>query len=121
MSQDYLRIIYFLRLLCGLAFLDGKLDQSADAIRIKGLERIEVQEVLVQVGSDVGGVVVTGEAEGELGEVVGPVGEVGSESADLGSGQGCAGSLDHGADDVLELVVVLSNLIIDKAYLRALH
>ena len=89
-----------------LAFLDGKGDESSDTSGIDGLEGVEVEDLLVDVMGDEGRVVVSGEAVGELGEVIGSVGEVGGFGSKITGGDGGSRGLDHGTDDVLQLVVV---------------
>ena len=66
-----------------LTFLDGESDESLDCIGIDGLERIEVDEVVVEVLVDEGGVIVSREAVGELSEVVSSIGEVSSLFSDF--------------------------------------
>src|SRR5699024_4481280 len=90
----------------GTAELAGHVDQLADADLVETLERVVVEDLLLVVAGQEAAGVVTGEAEGHLGEVVGAEGEELGLLGYLIGGQSRARDLDHGADQVLEVAVL---------------
>ena len=86
----------------GAPFFDGDLDEGADAFAVEFDEGVLGEDVVLEVGGEEAAGVVTGEAEGGLGEVVGAEGEEVGVVGDVGGGEAGAGEFDHGADGVFD-------------------
>ena len=93
------------------------LDQLADADLVEAGEGIVLVDLLVVVSAQELAGVVTGEAEGHLGQVVGAEGEELGLLGDLVRGQRGARDLDHGAD----LVVHIGTGVLDELVRLGAH
>ena len=88
----------------GPAPLGAQAHQLADAVGVDRLERVALQQPLLEVGGHHPALdVVAAEAERHLGQVVGAEGEEVGLLGDLAGPQRGPGRLDHGADGDLEL------------------
>ena len=89
------------------ALLHGDLDQLADAVLVKVCKRILLVDLgLVVVRKELAGII-SGEAEGHLGQVVGAEAEELRLLCDLICKQSRSGDLDHRADVVLNVGILL--------------
>ena len=80
---------------CGTALLDSHLHQLADTLLVEHLERIDVQDLLLQIRGEEAGDIVTAIAEGHLREVVRTEAEVLSMTGDEVCGQCGTRDLNH--------------------------
>ena len=90
-----------------IALLGRDLDQLADAGLVDGGERILLHDLVLGVSTEEGAGVVAGHAEAGLREVVGAEAEELSGLGDLVGGQRAARDLDHGANGVGDLHLLL--------------
>ena len=80
------------------------LDQLADALVVERDEGVVLEDAALLVVLQERAGVVAAEAEGGLGQVVGAEGEELGRLGDLAGAQAGARQLDHGADQVLDLL-----------------
>ena len=92
------------------------LHESANAVLVQLGEGIIFVNLGIVVGIQELTGIVTGEAEGHLGQVVGAEAEELSLLGDLVSGQSGTGDLDHGADLILQLHTGSGDLGIGRLY-----
>ena len=92
----------------GTTFLYCHLDQLTYAVLIQYLERIDFEDLLLEVYREEGSDIVTAVTEGHLRQVVGTEGEVLSLGSDTVCGQRGTRDLDHRTDLELYLYAVLS-------------
>ena len=84
----------------GTSQFAGHFDQFADSALIERHEGVFRQDAVIHIERQEFAGIVAGQAKGGLGQVVGAEGEELGFSGDLVGGQGGAGQLDHGADQV---------------------
>ena len=101
----------------------GLANQLSHAVLVEDLERVVLQDALVEVDRQELADVVAREAQRHLRQVVGAEREELGDLGNLVGGHGCAGNLDHRADHVVDLVVALREYLfgrrVDDAFLVA--
>ena len=84
------------------AFLDPHVNQLADTGLVERLERVDMQDILLEVIRQESIHVVATVAKRHLGQVIGPETEEVGVLSDFVSGQCCARNFDHGSDQNIE-------------------
>ena len=95
----------------GTTFLYRHLDQLTYTVLVEYLERIDFEDLLLEVCRQERSDIVTAVTEGHLGEVVGTEGEVLRLCSDAVCSQGCTRDLDHCTDLELNLYAILGEYL----------